>query len=227
MSRQRRNVALLGRQKIHSFDTPFSITNLQEFSYPCYPQRPQPFRCFAPCSARFQSRGLRRRLDVEGTRAQTRFSRNMNTSIQNRPLVAGQPNIAFSSLPLRKKRLLFASPARFRARAENQPAKIPNISRPSPRYIYRREIFAIFRVLVDRQNDRFSTLVLPNGTPVAKIGEAKANQQLTRKFLVNFSCNFIRLHVTISLWSKSDQSGAQWKKTAILSQSGRLTASLP
>ena len=89
------------------------------------------------------------------------------------------------------------------------------------------KIFAIFRVLVDRQNDRFSTLVLPNGTPVAKIGEAKANQQLTRKFLVNFSCNFIRLHVTISLWSKSDQSGAQWKKTAKLSQSGRLTASLP
>ncbi len=146
MSRQRRNVALLGRQKIHSFDTPFSITNLQEFSYPCYPQRPQPFRCFAPCSARFQSRGLRRRLDVEGTRAQTRFSRNMNTSIQNRPLVAGQPNIAFSSLPLRKKRLLFASPARFRAepkinrqKSSGARRKTPNISRPSPRYIYRRE----------------------------------------------------------------------------------------
>ncbi len=173
----------------------------------------------------------------------------MNTSIQNRPLATREPIIAFSSLPLRKKRLLFASP-----RCPHRPKKLPKQARkstgknlPTPRPKHRICPVSPHIYLIDgkyspfsalpqpakidqmplRENDRFSTLVLAVRTPANKIGEAKANQQLTRKFLANFSCNFIRLHVTISLWSKSDQSGVQWKKTAKLSQSGRLTASSP
>ncbi len=52
-----------------------SVTNLQDFFQAIYPQHPQPFRRFAHARRDPQSGTLRRKLDVEGVGAQTRFSK--------------------------------------------------------------------------------------------------------------------------------------------------------
>ena len=56
-------------------------------------------------------------------------------------------------------------------------------------------------------------------------GRNKSESTAYGKFLSHFSCNFIGLRVTISLWSKLDQSGLQWKKTAKSSPLAPLMAS--
>jgi hypothetical protein len=90
---------------------------------------------------------------VKGTRAQTRFSKkheHVNPKPDHR-LPANRP-----SPFLRLIREFRAEQKNCPNQPQNQPAKIDQISL--------------------RENDRFSTLVLPVGTPVTKIGEAKANQ---------------------------------------------------